>query len=109
MTLSLQDQKIRLKKLLSNYPGLTWKENKGERYPVTRIGIGSGSLWFRITKGNGTFFISTTSDVTQHMSLFITKCVGTPYNIEKTHRDWKNVSYENVEKITAKFNSLTFS
>ena len=106
MNISVQDQRKRLHNLLNSYPSLKWKGNKGERYPVTKLGIGSGSLWFRITKSNGTLAVTTTSEVTQHMSQFIIKCTGNPYNIEKAHRDWKNVSFDNVEIITSKFNSL---
>jgi len=106
MFTSLQDQKNRLHKLLNSCPDIKWKENKCERYPVTKSGIKKGSLWFRITKGNATIFVSTSGDATQHMSEFITKCAGNPSNIDKAHRDWKNVSFENVGKITEKFNSL---
>ena len=103
---TLQEQKMRLKKLLYKYPKLKWKENRGERYPVTKAGISSGSLWFRITKSDGTLVVSTNGDVTHYMSLFITQCAGSPYNVEKAHRDWVRVSFENVENIAAKFDSI---
>lgn len=109
MNISLQDQKKRLHNLLNSYPSFKWKENADERYPVTKLGIGSGSLWFRITKGNGTIFVSTSGDMTHHMSQIITKYAGTPYNTEKARRDWKNVSFDNVEAIASKFNSLTLA
>ena len=94
--LSLQEQKVRITKLLDEFTNIHWQENKGERYRITTQGIDNGSLWLRITKGSETVVVTTTGDTTSVMENKIINLIGSPRNFQKSHRDWFNVSFHHA-------------
>ena len=97
--LSLQEQKIRLSKILDEFTNIHWQENKGERYRLTKQEVDKGSLWLRITKGNETIVVSTTGITTSALESRIINLIGVPKNIDGAHRDWFNVSFEHTKNI----------